>query len=97
MTGLTTEEWVERHREVEWVTKRVRLAFAPDHFNYAFLMNADPHVHPHVIPRYVATRELASVTFVDPDYPDSYRVPPSREKISQPEVIAAVEAGLRQS
>ncbi len=43
--------------------------------NYAFLQNQDRHVHPHVIPRYAADRELRGLTFTDPDCPDHYAVP----------------------
>jgi diadenosine tetraphosphate (Ap4A) HIT family hydrolase len=42
------------------VMRRVKAAldacFQPDHYNYAFLMNQDRHVHLHVIPRYRDTR-----------------------------------------
>jgi diadenosine tetraphosphate (Ap4A) HIT family hydrolase len=92
---LTPQEWAELRDDVRWVTKRVRQAFAPDHFNYAFLMNLDRHVHLHVIPRYVETRDLAGVEFTDPDYPDSYQAPPIATEVASREVITAVEAALR--
>ena len=41
VAGLTMDEWTELFGEVRWVTDRVREAFAPDHFNYSFLMNMD--------------------------------------------------------
>jgi diadenosine tetraphosphate (Ap4A) HIT family hydrolase len=44
IVALTPGEWAELQEEVQWVTERVRKAFAPDHFNYAFLMNLDRHV-----------------------------------------------------
>ncbi|MDQ2996104.1 MAG: HIT family protein [Chloroflexota bacterium] len=40
-------------------------AFQPDHFNYAFLMNQDTHVHLHIIPRYAQPRVFAGMTFDD--------------------------------
>jgi len=92
---LTVQEWTELLDEIRWVTKRVRQAFAPDHFNYAFLMNLDRHVHLHVIPRYVGTRGLVGVEFTDPDYPDSYRAPPSSAEVASRGVIDEVEAALR--
>jgi diadenosine tetraphosphate (Ap4A) HIT family hydrolase len=97
VTAITVAEWAELHDEVRWVTERVRRAFAPDHFNYSFLMNLDPHIHLHVIPRYVGTRRLAGVDFGDPDYPDAYRAPAKPEELASPEVIAAVAAALRSS
>jgi diadenosine tetraphosphate (Ap4A) HIT family hydrolase len=95
VAAVTLEEWAELQHEVRWVTKRLQQAFAPDHFNYSFLMNADRHVHLHVIPRYVGTRELAGVEFADPDYPDSYQVRPGLAQVASRAVIAAVEQALR--
>jgi diadenosine tetraphosphate (Ap4A) HIT family hydrolase len=92
--ALTVEEWAELRKEVRWVTARVREAFAPDHFNYSFLMNHDPHVHLHVIPRYVGTRELAGLLFTDPAYPESYKTPPGHAEVASGAVIAAIEAAL---
>ncbi|HJZ50162.1 MAG TPA: HIT family protein [Roseiflexaceae bacterium] len=40
-------------------------AFQPDHFNYAFLMNLDAHVHMHIIPRYAQPQTFAGITFTD--------------------------------
>jgi diadenosine tetraphosphate (Ap4A) HIT family hydrolase len=97
VAGVTPQEWAELRDEVRWVTKRVQQAFAPDHFNYAFLMNLDPHVHLHVIPRYIGTREFAGVEFTDPDYPDRYRAPPAPTEATSREVIDAIEAALRSS
>ena len=94
VTALTTEEWVELREEVAWVTERIRRAFAPDHFNYSFLMNQDAHVHLHVIPRYVGTRELAGVLFTDPAYPGSYTAPPAPGERAPRAVIDAIATAL---
>ena len=95
VAGLTLQEWTELRDDVRWVTKRLRQAFAPDHFNYSFLINLDAHVHLHVIPRYVGTRRLAGVEFTDPDFPDSYRASPGAAEVTSRAVIDAVEAALR--
>jgi diadenosine tetraphosphate (Ap4A) HIT family hydrolase len=95
VAGISRAEWAELQQEIRWVTERLRQAFAPDHFNYAFLMNADRHVHLHVIPRYVGTRTVAGFRFADPDYPASYRVPPGPAEVASRAVIATVEAALR--
>jgi diadenosine tetraphosphate (Ap4A) HIT family hydrolase len=50
----------------------------PDHYNYAFLMNVDPQVHFHIIPRYKNRREFAGGTFVDPMFGDHYTISPAR-------------------
>ena len=91
---LTREEWSELQGEIGWITERLRAAFEPDHFNYAFLQNVDRHVHLHVVPRYVEARTLAGRRFDDSDFPDSYRAPASDSETSSPDVIAAVEAAL---
>lgn len=46
--------------------------FAPDHFNYMFLMNLTPHVHFHIFPRYASEREFAGQTWADSRYGDHY-------------------------
>ena len=91
---LTGEEWSDLQGEIGWITERLEDAFEPDHFNYAFLQNADRHVHLHVIPRYVETRNLAGRHFDDADFPDSYRTPPTGSEIASADVITAVEAAL---
>lgn len=85
---LTPVEWAGLLDEVTWATDRLRRAFAPDHFNYAFLQNQDRHVHLHIIPRYAGSRALGGVAFDDPDWPDHYR--PGVEHIPPPELIDAI-------
>jgi diadenosine tetraphosphate (Ap4A) HIT family hydrolase len=69
---------------VQRTTERLQRAFAPDHFNYAFLQNLDKnrHVHLHVIPRYATARTMAGVRFEDPDYPRHYSVPGPDRRVS---------------
>ena len=94
VSQLTPDEWQDLLTQIRWVTARLRSAFAPDHFNYSFLMNMDVHAHLHVIPRYIESRELAGVQFSDPDYPDAYRGPTTPAEIATPSVIVAVHAAL---
>ena len=88
---LSAAEWVELHTQVQRTTERLRRAFAPDHFNYAFLQNQDRHVHLHVIPRYAAPREVSGVVFDDPDYPDHYAVPGRERRVSAAVLDALAE------
>ena len=90
---LSAAEWVELHTQVQRTTERLRSAsaFAPDHFNYAFLQNQDRHVHLHVIPRYAAPREVSGVVFDDPDYPDHYAVPGRERRVSTAVLAALAE------
>ena len=46
--------------------------FAPDHFNYMFLMNLTPHAHFHIFPRYAGPREFAGQTWADARFGDHY-------------------------
>ena len=71
---LRPAEWTELLEAVQWATRRLGDAFAPDHFNYAFLQNEDRHVHLHVIPRYARPRRFADGVFVDAAWPDHYEV-----------------------
>ena len=63
-----------------WTTiRRLKVAlvrcFEPDHFNYAFLMNQDAHVHLHVIPRYHGPRVFAGIEFQDSEAISERRLP----------------------
>jgi diadenosine tetraphosphate (Ap4A) HIT family hydrolase len=85
---LSSDEWAELQRELRWAVRRLDEAFAPDHFNCAFLQNQDRHVHLHVIPRYARARTFTGREFADPDWPGHYR--PGVEYLAPPEVIAAI-------
>ncbi len=93
---LTHAEWADLQECLMEVTQWLRQAFAPDHFNYAFLQNQDRHVHLHVIPRYAAPREVGQLIFTDPDYPDHYRVPAPPRHVSA-EVLEAIGRQLHAS
>jgi len=54
--------------------------FQPDHFNYAFLMNQDAHVHLHVIPRYRGKRTFAGVEFQDNDDITNQKLPEETQR-----------------
>ncbi len=91
VTLLQPDEWIELYPEIVWAIARLRDAFAPDHFNYAFLQNQDRHVHLHVIPRYAGPRAVADIEFTDPDYPEMFRV---RSNIVAPAVLAAIAGAI---
>ena len=65
VTALTQDEQAELWRLLGEVKTALIGAFQPDHFNYAFLMNLDAHVHLHIIPRYAQPRVFAGMTFTD--------------------------------
>jgi diadenosine tetraphosphate (Ap4A) HIT family hydrolase len=91
---LSTAEWLDLHRQLARTTRALALAFAPDHFNYAFLQNQDRHVHCHVIARYAAVRTFAEVSFDDPTYPGHYAVAAPARQLT-PAVMAVLAQHLR--
>ena len=68
ITDHTTEEWTDLHSEICRAIKMINSAFVPDHYNYAFLQNQDPHVHLHILPRYASRRTFEGVEF-EADFP----------------------------
>lgn len=69
--------------------------FAPDHWNYAFLMNVDPQVHFHVIPRYRTPRHFRGLEFADTQFGKHYPLGPDRTL--DPETLAALRSALARS
>lgn len=67
-------ELAEVTADLEGVLKS---SFNYDKINYLLLMMVDKYVHFHVIPRYAALREFASVTFSDSAWPG----PPDFSKV----------------
>lgn len=72
--------------------------FAPDHFNYMFLMNLTPHVHFHIFPRYRDIREFAGQSFRDSQYGDHYDPSESRslDGAAEDKLIAGLRHALTQ-
>lgn len=86
-----TDEEVRDLWETMRAVKGVLVArFQPDHFNYAFLMNQDRHVHLHVIPQYRSPRSFAGVQFEDGDAVNQRRVPDPVYL----EIVSAVREGF---
>ena len=81
------------------LTRRVRAAldalWSPDHYNYAFLMNVDPQVHFHLIPRYQSPRVFAGATFTDPAFGGHYALGPERPLDA--DTAEALRARLRET
>jgi len=50
---LTPEELALYWRDVQHVSRAIGKAFAPCHVNYLLLGNLVPHLHVHVVPRYL--------------------------------------------
>jgi len=52
-TSLTTEEAGAYWRDVHMVAGMIERVFAPCHMNYQLLGNSVPHLHVHLVPRYL--------------------------------------------
>ena len=52
-TGLTAEEAAAYWSDVHAAARMVERVFAPCHMNYQLLGNLVPHLHVHVLPRYL--------------------------------------------
>ena len=53
MGDLTSEELAHYWRDVQHVSRAITRVFAPCHVNYLLLGNQVPHLHVHVVPRYL--------------------------------------------
>jgi diadenosine tetraphosphate (Ap4A) HIT family hydrolase len=68
VVDLHPSEWAGLHAELRQLVPALTRRFAPDQFNFAFLMNQDAQVHLHVIPRYRSQRTWQGRIFDDPDW-----------------------------
>ena len=68
VSDLAAEEWASLHPHMKRVTSALGTLFAPDLYNFAFLMNFDAHVHLHVVPRYASPVEWRGETYTDEHY-----------------------------
>ena len=75
IVDLTTDEWGHLHDQVSRATGMLTAAFRPEHFNYAFLQNQDPHVHLHILPRYARSISYQGLTF-EADFPGPWPAHP---------------------
>lgn len=94
--ALTDDETVELWTLARAARAALTALWEPDHFNFAFLMNVDPQVHFHILPRYRYKREFAGGTFVDPTFGGHYNVSPSRtlEDAGYDAVLSALRGKL---
>lgn len=53
LSDLTAEELANYWRDIQHVGRAVNHAFAPCHMNYLLMGNLAPHLHVHVVPRYL--------------------------------------------
>jgi diadenosine tetraphosphate (Ap4A) HIT family hydrolase len=78
VTALTDRERAEFWSLLTSTREALDRLFQPDHYNYAFLMNQDRHVHLHVIPRYANPREFSGQAFTDGRLGEHYQLTVNR-------------------
>jgi diadenosine tetraphosphate (Ap4A) HIT family hydrolase len=92
VTALTPAEQAEFWSLLGDLKTALLGAFQPDHFNYAFLMNLDAHVHMHIIPRYARPQVFAGAAFEDGQLGEHYDL---TSRIVPIELRQAVAQALR--
>jgi diadenosine tetraphosphate (Ap4A) HIT family hydrolase len=95
LTDATPAEQKELFLILKDLYNAARKAFNPDWFNYAFLGNADRHLHCHFIPRYESPRIFMGKTFEDKLWGHNYRTDNS---FTTPEkVLQAIKEELKKA
>jgi len=90
--ALRPDEWADLHDQVTRVTTPLDDLFRPDHYNYAFLMNADIQVHLHVIPRYREVRSWHGETFSDQHFGTLFG---TEVRLLNEDALASLAAAIR--
>ena len=72
ITALTPDEVTSLWAFLAETKSALGTLFAPDHYNYMFLMNLTPHAHFHIFPRYREPRIFASQMFTDTRFGGHY-------------------------
>ena len=98
IAALTDAETLSLWAFVRETKAALAALFAPDHFNFMFLMNLTPHVHFHIFPRYAQPAEFSGQSFPDSFYGDHYDPAESRtlDAGTEAELIATLRRALTQ-
>lgn len=90
--SLETNEWLDLRGEIRRACAALDALFQPDQYNHAFLMNVDPQVHLHVLPRYRDERLWNGQVFSDTHYGSLFG---SEQRILDPERLAPLADAIR--
>jgi len=93
VAALTTDELASLWAFLRETKSALTALFAPDHFNYMFLMNLTPHAHFHIFPRYCESREFAGQMWTDGQYGGHYD--PDETRAVDDATLAMLTAALR--
>jgi diadenosine tetraphosphate (Ap4A) HIT family hydrolase len=92
--AIDTDEWMSLHVALRRVVPALPLLFAPDQFNFAFLMNMDAQVHQHVIPRYAGPRHWRDREFIDRHWGRAFG---HEQRLLEPHGLRALADELREA
>ena len=93
VAALTEAELISLWAFLRETKQALTALFAPDHFNYMFLMNLTPHAHFHIFPRYAAPREFAGQSWADSRFGDHYD--PDEARAVDDATLDALASALR--
>ena len=98
ITAMTPEEVASLWAFLGETKAALAALFAPDHFNYMFLMNLTPHAHFHIFPRYQTAREFSGLTWTDSRFGDHYDPDEARamDEATEIALIAALRHEITQ-
>jgi diadenosine tetraphosphate (Ap4A) HIT family hydrolase len=93
IAALSEEEVVSLWAFLRETKAALTALFAPDHFNFMFLMNLTPHAHFHIFPRYKEARVFAGQAWTDTRFGDHYD--PDEARAVDDATIDALASALR--
>ena len=85
-------EWAALRAELRRLVPAIQTLFAPDQFNFAFLMNLDAQVHLHVVPRYSGARSWRGHQFEDPHWGSAFG---HEQRVLDPPELRALADAIR--
>ena len=93
VAALTGDELASLWAFLRETKQALTALFAPDHFNFMFLMNLTPHAHFHIFPRYAIAREFAGQTWEDSRFGGHYD--PDESRAMDDDTMGALVSVLR--
>ncbi len=94
VVGIDRLEWSSLMNELQRLVPTLTTLFAPDQFNFAFLMNMDAQVHMHVVPRYSSVRQWRGHQFDDQHWGSAFG---HEQRVLDVEDLGALAADIRET
>ncbi len=91
VSALRDEEVFDLWQGIRTAKAAIARLFAPERWNYSFLMNQDKHVHLHAIPRYEGPRSFEGTRFEDIDEQRDVRLPAEQVRALREAIRTALQ------